>query len=156
MKKRTNEEQKMVLSVASIYSNMYIKAQSSLSVAGPTNFCDLTLKYNDIFYHLEAKHSNKHNNPNYCKQMLAECLYNRKKHTPKNPSSEYGLLLDCDSNVTSELLDYIRGNYHKDDWFTFGETFRCTAVFLYDTVNKKLYFMKWKDVFKTNKKPKQI
>lgn len=142
-------EQEMVDSVKQHYSNLFVQEQSSSSVSGQSKYCDITLEYNSIFYHLEAKHNNNNDNPNYCKQMLAECLYNRNKHKKNVKSSEhqFGLLLDCNTDKTSILLQRIKKHYSADDWTKFGKCFKCTAVFLYDKESKKLYFLKWAEVF---------
>lgn len=98
--KNRKYEQEMVDSVKQRYSNLFVQEQSSSSVPGQSEYCDITLKYNSIFYHLEAKHNNNNDDPNYCKQMLAECLYNRnkRKKNVKSPKHQFGLLLDCNTD----------------------------------------------------------
>lgn len=41
----------------------------------------------------------------------------------------------------------VKKNYLPDDWKTFGTTFNCLAVFLYDIAKKEPYIMNWNDVF---------
>lgn len=147
--KNRKYEQEMVDSVKQRYSNLFVQEQSSSSVPEQSEYCDITLKYNSIFYHLEAKHNNNNDDPNCCKQMLAECLYNRnkRKKNVKSPKHQFGLLLDCNTDQTSILLQCIKNNYSADDWTKFGKCFKCTVVFLFDKESKKLYFFKWAEVF---------
>ena len=49
---------------------------------------------------------------------------------------------------TSQLKDYIL----IDDWKLFGTNFDCKYVFLFDSVNKKLYYCEW-DCFLNNPNP---
>ena len=150
--KNRKDEQEMINAVKQHYNNIFVQKQSSQSVSGRTKYCDITLKYNGVYYHLEAKHNNDYDNSNYCKQMLAECLYNRNKHKDSIKSSkhQFGILLDCSKDKKSKLLQCVKSNYFSDDWKLFGRCFKCTAIFLYDMAKQQLYYMKWDDVYENN------
>ena len=60
--KNRKDEQEMVNAVKQYYNNIFVQEQSSQSVSGRTKYCDITLKYNGVYYHLEAKHNNDYDN----------------------------------------------------------------------------------------------
>lgn len=151
---KSTEEQNMVNSIVKYYPKLYKKDDSSKNVAGNSKKCDITLEYENVTYHLEVKHSNKNNNPNYCKQMLAECLYNRKKHEKSSEKRSYGILVDVEGQEkNSVILEMARKNYLEKDWKKFGACFNCKAIFLYNESESKLYFMRWNELFNKNKEP---
>lgn len=152
---KSSAEQELVDKVKQNYSSMVVDEQSSISVAGPTKYCDITLWYQKKYYHLEAKHANRNNNPNYCKQMIAECLYNRKKHGTNPGEHLYGLLVECDDAFENDILKQAKDNYLREDWEYFGEVFACKAIFLFNIEKSKLYFMGWNDLF-SNVSPVEI
>ena len=151
---KLTEEQDMVNSILDNYPYLCRKDDSSKNVAGNSKKCDITLEYKNVTYHLEVKHSNKNNNPNYCKQMLAECLYNRKKHEKLSEKHSYGILVNVEGQEkNSKILEMARKNYLEKDWKMFGSCFKCEAIFLYNECEKELYFMHWNELFNKSKKP---
>lgn len=139
-----SKEQKMVDSICSAYRSLYVPTESSHKVKGPTTKCDIALKWNGTIYYLEAKHYDSNNEANYPKQLMAECLINRKYHKKANT---FGILVDCDQSQSSKILKYITEHIDKDDWEVFGDVFNCKAIFLYDETSKALYFQDWNDLF---------
>ena len=136
-----SSEQNMVDSIRSAYASLVILSESSDKVSGPTSKCDIAIRYNNITYYLEAKHYDENNVANYPKQLISECLINRKLHGETN---SFGILVDCDQNKNSKILSYIKEHIGKDDWILFGETFNCKAIFRY---NGKLYFQQWDNLY---------
>lgn len=136
-----SSEQNMVDSIRRTYASLVISAESSSQVSGPTSKCDIAIRMNNITYYLEAKHYDKNNVANYPKQLMAECLINRKLHGKTN---SFGILVDCDENKNSKILSYIKEHIGKEDWILFGKTFNCKAIFLY---NGNLYFQQWDNLY---------
>jgi hypothetical protein len=140
-------EQEMVNYIKKHYLNYVIIDKSSKSVSGPSENCDIALIFNNETYYLEAKADNDNNNPNYAKQCLAECLYNRNKHGYNN---NYGLLLGCSKIDKSEIARQIKSNITLEDWMKFGKTFNCKKIFIFEFLKSELYCICWDDLYKDN------
>ena len=144
MKDNRQIEQSMVEAVKRSYPQLYNEENSSRNVQGQTNKCDLAIQFNGITYYLETKHSHESNTANYAKQMLSECLINRKHH---GSNQSYGILVDMDAPPNLCLLNYIKKHMAKEDWNAFGKQFNCTIIFLYKEKTMELYYMAWEGLF---------
>ena len=149
MSNRANE-QNMVDNVRETYASLVVSSESSNKVSGPTSKCDIAIMFKGVTYYLEAKHYDKSNEANYPKQLMTECLINRKLHGETN---SFGILVDCDQNKNSKILSYIKEHIGKEDWILFGKTFNCRAIFLY---NGELYFQQWDNLYEKPSTLEQI
>ena len=116
---------------------------------------EIIINNNSEIVILEAKHSNKHNNHNYWKQLFGEILQNRKyyyicKTTNKvNKTPSFGIFLNYDNAQLPVIYtDYLVKNVTLDDWNNFGIQYNCKFVFLYDKNNHELYYSEWTDFIK--------
>ena len=149
-KKNKNAEQDMVNDIREKFPLLFVKEESSESVQGKTDKCDITLRLDNNIYHLEAKHTNECNKANYSKQILTECIMNRKYHEGKN---QYGIVVDWNPESENNLLSFLKNHIKDDDWITFGKQFNCTIIFLYDEKLKTLHYIKWNDLYSDSISP---
>lgn len=143
-----DKENDMVEKVKREYGNIICKENTSKSVQGNSGKCDLCLKFGSVCYYLEVKKYDSCNRANYPKQMVAECLWNRKYHDAKG---KYGILVDFDKKSNkSELLEIVKEHVRKEDWIKFGEDFECERIFLFDGIDNDLYYILWNGLFEEN------
>lgn len=147
-------EQSMINSICKNYPQLCLKTESGKNVQGQTNKCDLAIQFCGMTYYLETKHSHETNTANYAKQMLTECLINRKYHGAKQ---SYGILVNINKSDSTQfcLLSYVKKHIREEDWNAFGKHFNCTMIFLFDESKEELYYIKWDALF-DNSKPTLI
>jgi len=107
---------------------------------------DIRFIHDNVMYMLEAKKENQYNKANYPKQIFAKILMNRnlKIDIPGDTAVKYGIFLAYDNKQTDDIHVKLKANISKSDWFMFGKKFNATHVFLYDEINKEVYYSDWK------------